>query len=548
MDVHLPLLLLPLVAASLTAIAVTPLLVRWAKRNGLVDAPDGERRIHTTAVPRLGGVAIFLGIVVGAAVGALIPEWRRVVTDGAWTQGLVPLALVVAGMHAIGVVDDLRNLNPRAKLVATLAVAAGAWALGFRIDALGLRYFGTLELGWLSLPVTVLWIAGVTHAFNLIDGLDGLSGGLAVIALTAVGISADLLGLSGLLAATLILAGATFGFLYHNQHPARIFAGDGGALPLGAALAILTVEASRSVQSPGTAYVLFPLFVLAYPLFDTSLAMMRRWLRGLPMSAADRRHVHHQLLAIAPSYRWAIHVLYLVAGAAALTGILLRHGSRLTVVVTIVAALLALLALFLLAVYQLGYHELSDAGASVLSAARRARRVIRDKIHAREVAQFVREATSLAEVESRLERAVETFGFVHVQICRESSRRRIPDDVIARLGHVSRLDHPVTSESVDVHDPIVLRIWFTTGDKVISHTVVRFAEMVGPSVERWLARASLRDVQQVLRGHRDREDAFDVARVTPTPLPNVLRASGGTDEYDAVPPFRGFPSKRRRSR
>src|SRR5690606_28021343 len=165
-----------------------------------------------------------------------------------------------------------------------------------------------IDLGWMALPVTLLWIVGVTNAFNLIDGLDGLATGIALVALGTTAIAAVLLGNPEVLVVCLALTGALIGFLRYNFNPARIFLGDSGSLFIGFLLAVLSVHGS--MKSATAVLILVPLSALALPLLDTFLAIGRRRLRGGPLSRADSRHIHHPLLAIEFTHRTSVILLY----------------------------------------------------------------------------------------------------------------------------------------------------------------------------------------------------------------------------------------------
>jgi UDP-GlcNAc:undecaprenyl-phosphate GlcNAc-1-phosphate transferase len=295
-------------AAGVLALLLTPGVRALGRRWGLVDVP-GQRKIHTESVPRLGGVGVTLAAVLALA-GA-------VVAGAADVEGWRPVLLGGLVVFAVGLWDDLRPVRPAVKLLFQVAGAAVPVALGVRIDHVTILGT-TLGLGLLAVPFTLLWIVGLTNAFNLMDGLDGLATGLAIIAAAtcaAVSISrGDAQG--GLLLVALL--GALCGFLPYNFNPATIFLGDSGSLVVGY---VLAVTAITGLQKGATALaVAVPLLIFALPISETVLSVVRRT-RGLGLRhvfSADREHIHYRLLGLGFSHRNAVLLLYVVSLALAL--------------------------------------------------------------------------------------------------------------------------------------------------------------------------------------------------------------------------------------
>lgn len=304
--------------ATLLGYALTPLAVRLAGYLGALDKPDA-RKVHSRPIPRLGGLAIFGAVMLslGVGVGLAPAVWN----DSPWPSVLIG-ALVV---YLLGLTDDVGGLGPVSKLLVQFMAAFMPAAAGLLVEHVMLPGLGHVDLGVLAVPVTMIWIVGVTNAFNLIDGLDGLAGGLGLIAAIAffvIGVPRD--PLVGLFAAA--LAGALTGFLRHNFNPARIFMGDSGSLFVGYLLACLAVRTTGGENPVGIAV---PLLVVAVPLLDTTTAMARRYLgailKGGPravlrptvMFHPDRGHIHHRLLDCGLSQRQAVSVLYMLATALA---------------------------------------------------------------------------------------------------------------------------------------------------------------------------------------------------------------------------------------
>lgn len=308
------------VAAVATALLV-PLVRRWALRAGAIDAPGG-RKVHERPMPRWGGLAVVGGLAIGlAALALLAPRWP-------WDRLGAPL---LGGwiVFLAGVRDDVRPLAPGTKFAAQ-AVAA-AWALAFGWGFEQLTLFGVT---WalppaLAVLVSFLWIVGVTNAFNLIDGLDGLAAGVGFISAAAMAAVFALQGDGANAALLVVVAGALLGFLPANFHPAKIFLGDSGSLVIGYVLAVSALGGSS--RGASTLAVVVPLLVFGVPILDTLLAMARRWAgawagAGAPgrsllarlraarrMFEADREHLHHRLLAQGLTHRGAVLTLYGVA-------------------------------------------------------------------------------------------------------------------------------------------------------------------------------------------------------------------------------------------
>ena len=325
-----------MIVAMGVASVTTPWVIRLAGRLGAMDRPGG-RKTHTSPRPRIGGVSVFAGFVAGLATAAFL---AGVLVDPPDVE-VYWLGMVVAStvMFLTGLIDDLADLSYRWKFLAQFVCAGYVWFCGFRVDLVSNPLGGGIELGWLSLPITVLWIVGITNAVNLIDGLDGLAAGTALITTLAVGIIGFAMNSLGVTAACVALAGSLIGFLRFNFNPARIFLGDSGSMFLGFVLAVISARGSQKL--PTTVAVLVPLLVLALPLLDTGMAVARRlyWLgshtRGSRrrvryllanldvLFRPDRDHIHHRLLDLGLSHRAAVLALYGVGAASALVAFVL---------------------------------------------------------------------------------------------------------------------------------------------------------------------------------------------------------------------------------
>ncbi len=385
--------------ALLATLALTPAVRRLALRLGAVDHAGSSRKVHRRPTPRLGGLAI--------AGGSFLAVGLTLLADGrareAWqAEVAVAGALALGGLAvaALGLRDDLAGVPPRAKLLVEFAAAGLLFSAGLRIDEVSLPVLGAVELGWLSLPVTLLWVAGVTNAVNLIDGLDGLAGGVAALAALAMGSMALAGGQPVALLLAAALAGASLGFLRHNAFPASIFMGDTGSLFLGFALAALSLELHQG-PTPA-AGLLAPGLALGLPLADTALAVARRALRGAPLFRADRGHLHHRLLARGLGHRGAVQVLWAASMALAAAGVLVAlvgDGGDLAVVAALAAAGAA-------ALWRLG---LLDPGALRSALADRRRNLVR-RAHLKALGADLRRAGGLAEVWGVLRRGALLLG------------------------------------------------------------------------------------------------------------------------------------------
>lgn len=277
--------------ALLIVVLLTPAVGGMARLLGVVDAP-GERRLNPRPIPRLGGLAIFLGILVPAiAFLDLSGEMRGILLGAA-------VACVV------GAIDDFRALPPLPKFAGQVLAAAIPTTFGVWIDHFTLPFLGAVDLPVaIGVSLTVLWIVAVMNMVNLLDGLDGLAAGVCGISGLTFAVIALSLGKVDAAVLSAIVAGACVGFLRHNFFPARIFMGDSGALVLGFTLA--SVAVAGLLKTASTVVLFLPLLVLAVPIIDTSFVVLKRLKYRQPISTADRSHLHHRFMNIGFSQRRA---------------------------------------------------------------------------------------------------------------------------------------------------------------------------------------------------------------------------------------------------
>ena len=326
--------------AMMGCVLATPLVTQIASWVGAIDRPDQFRRIHHGAIPRLGGLGLALGIAAGVVLPHLSGSTRFIslkLPDMSHEWSILLAASIVL---IVGFIDDTRSIGPRVKLMGQALAVLTLFLGGIRIqtiDVLGLNIdlgYPSLQLGLLGLPidlalpsllVTMFWFLGCMNVWNLIDGMDGLASGVGLLVsgtLTLVAIHNENTEVAILAVA---LAGSLAGFLLYNWHPACIFLGDSGSLLIGLLIGVIGVQGS--LKGPSAISILFPILAMGLPISDTAMAIFRRWVRNLPLSAADRRHVHHLLIGLGLNPRQAALLLYCFSGflcGAVLLGVALR--------------------------------------------------------------------------------------------------------------------------------------------------------------------------------------------------------------------------------
>jgi UDP-GlcNAc:undecaprenyl-phosphate GlcNAc-1-phosphate transferase len=298
-----------LAAFSISALVVlvsTPIVKAIGLKCGRVDLPGG-RKVHNQPMVRLGGVSIFLGALI-----ALLTVW------GLGGFGILPpdkeyeiWGVTVGGVvfFLIGLADDLFGLPAWSRLAMQSVAAAGAWYVGVQIEFLTVPFMGLVLLpAWISLPVTVLWLVGMTNAINWIDGLDGLAAGVSGIAAVVMLVASLFMHQPAAALIAAALAGGALGFLRYNFNPAQIFMGDGGAYYMGFTLAGIGVVGL--VKSVTTVAVLLPYIILAVPILDMFAVIVDRLRSGKSPFIADKRHLHHRLLEAGLSHRLTVLFIY----------------------------------------------------------------------------------------------------------------------------------------------------------------------------------------------------------------------------------------------
>ena len=309
----------------------TPAVKILACKIGAIDVPDGKRRVHKSPIPRLGGLAIFFGFMVAVLSFANIDVQTRGILIGAM--------LIVA----IGILDDVKQLRASLKLI--VQIISAVVCHGVKIIAISVPPFifdgGILPLKWLSIPITILWIVGVTNAVNLIDGLDGLAVGVSSIATFSLFFIAILAGEPTVALISAALAGSCLGFLPYNFNPAKIFMGDTGSTFLGFILSVICIQGLFK----GYAVISFiiPFLILGLPIFDTGVAIARRIHERRPIMGADRGHLHHKLIDMGFSQKQTVAILYVIAMLLGLSAVILVEQGAQTAFLLISVVLLMLI-------------------------------------------------------------------------------------------------------------------------------------------------------------------------------------------------------------
>jgi UDP-N-acetylmuramyl pentapeptide phosphotransferase/UDP-N-acetylglucosamine-1-phosphate transferase/glycosyltransferase involved in cell wall biosynthesis len=325
------------------SLGATPALIRLARGRGWVDAPCA-RKIHRDPMPRIGGLAIALGLAIPSILAfAMFPQMRE--GFGTATQSLIALA-AVAGLFLIaGLVDDLWNLPSKLKLALLLTGAAIMCHYGVVIQSLKFGPSFEVQLGWLAWPVTILWIAGVTVAINFIDGLDGLAAGISTITCGVLAVLAFSRGDAASLVLSLALMGSLCGFLYYNFNPAKIFMGDCGSMLLGIMLGSLS--AASTARNGRLADLALPALALGVPLLDTASTMLRRAIiQRRSIFSAERGHIHHCLIDRGMTHRNAVILIYGVTLTCAMLGLSTLRLNNFLEKIVLAAGVGVLIALF----------------------------------------------------------------------------------------------------------------------------------------------------------------------------------------------------------
>lgn len=325
--------------AVLVSFVSTPIVRKFAKVINAIDVPKDKRRVHKKPIPKLGGLAIYLGFIVALILKAgPITRSEKGILFGSF--------IIVIG----GFIDDLIDLKPWQKLFFQILAACTLITFGMKISMItnpisNLNSY--IKIGYiLSIIVTIIWIVGITNAFNLIDGLDGLAAGIGIISASTMALIAFLNGQSRIEAQilSLILAGAILGFLPYNFNPASIFMSDVGSQLIGFLLAAISIEGA--IKSASAVVIAVPILAFGLPIYDTIFAIIRRKINGKPIMQADKGHLHHRLLAMGLSQKQAVIIMYLISAILGLMSVIVMQltNTRAYTVLAIVILIIVIIA------------------------------------------------------------------------------------------------------------------------------------------------------------------------------------------------------------
>ncbi len=323
MDIYI----LPIIIAAILTFIMTPFAEKLARKLGAMDVPKDDRRVHKSPIPRMGGLAIYLAFVATLVIFAGMDDMIK---------GIIIGSTMIVG---VGIVDDIRGVSAKVKLLVQICAALVLVHFGIKIDFFT-NFFeaeGLIYLGSLSVPITVFWVVGITNTFNLIDGLDGLAAGISIISATTLSYIAFVNGRYEMALVTLILAGCCLGFLPFNFNPARIFMGDTGSLFLGFVLSAISIEGT--IKGATALTMVLPILAMGLPIMDTTLAIFRRILGGRSIMEADKGHLHHKLLSAGLCQKRAVLLMYGISLMLGLSAVFLMNSEYISGFVTIAATL-----------------------------------------------------------------------------------------------------------------------------------------------------------------------------------------------------------------
>jgi UDP-GlcNAc:undecaprenyl-phosphate GlcNAc-1-phosphate transferase len=438
--------------AAVAALVITPVLRRLCQRLNWLDHAVDDRRLHDRPVPRLGGIAIYLAFAAGLV--PLILLHNLLTNDLASIKWkfftiLAPSTLILL----FGIYDDLRGTKAPAKFAAQIVAAILLFSLGGRIEILSIPFVGTVELPiYLSFALTIIWTVGLSNAFNLIDGLDGLAAGAALFA-TFVMLSVALVIYNPFVAVVaMALTGSLIGFLRYNFNPASIFLGDSGALFLGFLLAALSVQGMQKAST--VVAVAIPLLAFGLPVVDTGVAVVRRFISGKPLFKGDREHIHHKLLERGWSQRRVALSLYGICAILGLMAMLfVVQTSRTAGLVLFVVAVCSILG-----IGHLRYQEVDELKASVKRNVGERRVRAANNLRIRRAGKALSKARELSDIFRALEGIFESGEFVFATACLSSDGRVEPT-----LAGISDSTDFWTSHEKPGRDGVAFWSWGTDG-------------------------------------------------------------------------------------
>ena len=290
----------------LVAGITTPIVIYIARRVRIYDVPEA-RKVHSSRIPRIGGIAIFLSAISIIVAVLFLDNHVGQVFRNIQAEVITFLAACTF-IFMVGLVDDIHGLRAWVKLVALSGAVTALYVVGVRIDHINLLGSSKVDFGWLSFPITALWIIGISTAVNFIDGLDGLAAGISAVTCAVIGVFAFSRGQLLMVVFMLALLGSLSGFLFFNFNPARIFMGDCGSMFLGFALGSTSVMCA--MKSQAIVGLALPALALGLPIFDTFFTLLRRYLARRRILSSDYGHIHHKLLGLGLRHSHAVIAMY----------------------------------------------------------------------------------------------------------------------------------------------------------------------------------------------------------------------------------------------
>lgn len=400
------------VIALVSALVMTPIIRRVAQRRGWFDVPNEERRLHTRPIPRLGGVAIYLSVLATLAPLPLLDNLLTEAVKPAW-QKLLGVIASATMVFLFGVYDDFKGSKASLKFIALSLAATVLYFSGVSISGISIPFFGSVNLPpLLGFVFTLVWIVGISNAFNLIDGMDGLAAGAGLFATLVMLVVSFVQGNVAVTILTLALTGALIGFLRYNFNPASIFLGDCGALFVGFTLASLSILGAQKAST--AVAVAIPMMAFGLPIIDLSFTVIRRFISGKPLFQGDREHIHHMLLARGWSQRNVAFALYSLCALFSVLGLLTASeggGSRITAVTLIVMAVAVVFV-----GGRLRYPELDEIKAGIKRNVGDRRVRVANHVRVRRACRMMGEAATIGEIFAATHELLKSAEFVYATI------------------------------------------------------------------------------------------------------------------------------------
>ncbi len=394
--------------SAFLSVIFTPLVIKLAHKIKAIDRP-GARAVHTRPIPRIGGVAIFFSAM---SLIILILFLNNALGDAFRNMKLQLLTLFCSStfIFFIGLVDDLKGLPARFKFLAELLAAGSLCFIGVRISSIAITAQWTLNFGWLSYPVTIFWIVGITNAVNLSDGLDGLAAGISAVTCGVIVVLAVHSGNVIMPFFMLALLGSLSGFIFFNFNPAKIFMGDCGSLFLGFTIASASVLCST--KSSALVGLAMPVLALGIPIFDTLFSILRRFLERRSIFAADRSHFHHRLVDLGIKQRHVVITIYVITLLFAGLGMFMMVTRDINSLVIFLCILLLLLLVF----HVVGSIRLRETMAGLQRKYEITRQVKEEKKNFEDAELYFRHVATFNEWWQAVSTASEVMDFLNLSL------------------------------------------------------------------------------------------------------------------------------------